>query len=66
MNMMNWVVNAGTFIGKAGVELLKIGGWGVLNQYTNQQFRNGSQHFIGEMERGAEYGARKLKLIKND
>lgn len=66
MNIMEVAKTVATFIGKTGLELMKIGTWGALNQYTNQQFRESSQHLIGEVERGVEHQARRLKIIKND
>jgi hypothetical protein len=65
-NFVEAIVKAGQFLGKTGLELMKIGTWGALNQWTNQQFRDSSQHLIGEVERGVEHQARKLKIIKND
>jgi hypothetical protein len=63
---MEFLIKGATTIIKTGLELMKIGTWGTLNQYTNQQFRNSSQHLIGEVERGVEHQARRLKIIKND
>jgi hypothetical protein len=65
-NFVEVIVKAGQFLGKTGLELMKIGTWGALNQWTNQQFRDSSQHLIGEVERGVEHQAKKLKIIKND
>lgn len=65
-NFVETIIKAGQFLGKTGLELMKIGTWGALNQWTNQQFRDSSQHLIGEVERGVEHQARKLKIIKND
>jgi hypothetical protein len=65
-NFVETIVKAGQFLGKTGLELMKIGTWGALNQWTNQQFRDSSQHLIGEVERGVGHQARKLKIIKND
>lgn len=66
MNIITTGKVIATFLGRTGLELMKIGAWGTLNQYTNQQFKNTSQHFIGDMERGIEHQARRLKIIKND
>lgn len=60
------VATVGKVIGRAGLELMKIGAWGTLNQYTQQQYREKSNHLIGDVQRGVEHGGRKLKIIKND
>lgn len=46
--------------------LTLIGAWGSLNQYTQQQFRNSTNQFNGEIERGIEHVGRQLKIIKHD
>lgn len=66
MNILNVAKTVGTVAGKGALELMKIGAWGAMNQYTHNQFKKSNQHFIGEATRGAEYAGRKLKLIKND
>lgn len=52
------------FAGKSAIELMKIGGIATANSYTNQQLRNSTNHFIGEIERGVEHTGRKLNLKK--
>lgn len=53
-------------VARTGVELMKIGAWGAMQQYTGQQFRGTSDKFIGDVTRASEYTITELKLIKND
>ena len=53
-----------TVAGRAALELMKVGAWGTLNNYANQQFRNKSSKLIGEVENGVEYQVKQLKLMK--
>lgn len=66
MNPLQRLITVGTFLGGTALELMKIGTWGTLNQYTNQQFKQSSGKLIGEVERGVEHQAKRLKIIKND
>jgi hypothetical protein len=65
-NIIQRAIQLGTLAGGTALELMKIGTWGTLNQYTNQQFKSSSTKLIGEVERGVEHQARRLKIIKND
>ena len=51
---------------KGALQLMKIGTLTTVNTWTNQEVRNTTNHFIGEVKRGADHSGRKLGLIKND
>lgn len=63
---MNILANIGMTALRATGAVAKIGLWGAANQYTNEQFRNSSKSFIGEVERGAEHAGKNIKLIINN
>ena len=66
MNIITVAKTIGTVGIRTGVQLLKTGAWGTLNQYTQTQYRNNTSQFIRQVEQGVEHGAHKLKLIKKD
>jgi hypothetical protein len=55
-----------TIVVRGAVELIKVGAWGTVSQYTHEKFRQSSGHFAKEVERGVEHQAIKLKVIKRD
>lgn len=57
------ILGLGKTAGKVAFNLMKIGAWGVGQQYTQENFRKQSNGFIGEMERGTEHTVIKLKQI---
>lgn len=51
---------------RSAVQLMTIGTLQTATQWTNQELRKSTDHFIGEVKRGGEEAGRKMKLIKND
>lgn len=66
MNLLEGIIQFGQYAGSTALQLMKIGTWGTLNQYTNQQFKQSSTSLIGQVERDVEKHGKRLKIIKND
>lgn len=66
MNLFEGAIAFGKVMGGTALELMKIGTWGTLNQYTNQQYKQSSTNLIGQVERGVTDQAKRLKIIKNN
>lgn len=65
MNLIELGLNGLKVTTGLGLQLLKVGTWGTMNQWTGQEYKKSANEVIGTVERQVDYGRKKLEVIRN-